>query len=74
MYDKVAGIGKCNAGKIANANEKTDTARLCLEYCKRKPTAGFFSWDKDNTDCECYDGRQICNTNSNGNFKSYRIL
>ena len=71
MY-KFMGDGKCDSGKIANA--KTDAARMCLEYCKRKPTAGFFSWDKDNTNCECYDGRQTCETNSNGNFKSYRIL
>ena len=70
MY-KFMGDGKCDSGAIANT--KTDAARMCLEYCKRKPEADFFSWDSSTTDCECYDA-STCGIQSAGSFKSYKML
>ena len=65
--------GHCNDGWVA-PNVAVNSARLCLDVCRRRENADYFSWDSNYKTCSCYDGNSCVGTGSTENFKSYQIL
>ena len=66
MYEVVDGA---ISGTLVGSTAKTDTTRLCLEYCKREPSANFFSWDAGTGMCECLDDSQWMYQSTRNNYK-----
>ena len=69
---KLETSGKCDA-EFKTANAKVDSVRFCMEFCKREPDVGYFSWSASTTECECFPAT-TCGAKASGDFNFYRIL
>ena len=65
--------GHCDNGLVTTTKE-VESARLCLDVCRRRNNVDYFSWNSNDKTCACYDGNACAGAGSMENFKSYQIL